>query len=261
MEYRVDEIAKAAGIRVDTVRFYQGKGLIPPPRREGRAALYSERHLETLRRVRDLVSKGFRLDQIKRLMDRDPVGGASGVREAAAESESLLAALVDESVGGRTLTRSELASEAGVPEVLVAAALSAGLVEAIEVDGEERFSEADLEMARAGLAILEAGFPLNELLDLAVHHARSVQGTADRAIELFDRHVRKSGPTAQDDPAITEAFRRLLPLLTRLVAVHFQRTLVTRALDRLSRSGEHQALQAALEATADSELEVACRWR
>jgi DNA-binding transcriptional MerR regulator len=253
----VDEIAKAAGLRVDTVRFYQGKGLIPPPRREGRVAVYSDRHLEALRRIRSLVAKGFRLDQIKRVLD----GEVSGARRPSPESDALLAALVDESVGQRTLTRNELAAEAGVPEVLVSAALSAGLVEAIEIDGEERFSEADLEMARAGLSILEAGFPLNELLDLAVHHARNVRESADRAIDLFDRHVRKAGDGTTDDLEVSEAFRRLLPVLTRLVATHFQRTLVTRALDRLSSKGEHDALRAALEATADSELEVACRWR
>ncbi|MGH0036737.1 MAG: MerR family transcriptional regulator [Myxococcota bacterium] len=257
MNYRVDELAQAAGIRVDTVRFYQGKGLIPPPRREGRVAVYSEAHLERLRRIRDLVAQGFRLDQIKRVLDRQAVQGAG----SGPESDSLLTALVDESVGARTLSRSELASEAGVPEVLVGAALSAGLVEALSIDGEERFSEADLEMARSGLAILEAGFPLNELLDLAVEHARNVQGTTDRAIELFDRHVRKGGDAPDDDASVSDAFRRLLPLLTRLVAVHFQRTLVTRALERLSRSGDNGALEAALRATADSELEVACRWR
>jgi len=259
MNYRVDELAQAAGLRVDTVRFYQGKGLIPPPRREGRTALYDDGHLARLRRIRDLVSQGFRLDQIKRVLER-----ASGRPRGAGEADSLLTALVDEGVGQRTLTRAQLAAEAGVPEVLVGAALSAGLVESLEIDGEERFSEADLEMARAGLAILEAGFPLNELLDLAVAHARHVQEIADGAIELFDRHVRQRPASVEadaDDRAVSDTFRQLLPLVTRLVAVHFQRTLVTRALDRLSESGEQDALRAALEATAASRLEVACRWR
>ncbi len=259
MEYRVDELAHAAGLRVDTIRFYQGKGLIPPPARSGRVALYGEDHLERLRRIRALLSQGFSLAQIKRVLE----GGTDvpGPRPVGGEADSLLTALVDEGVGERTLSRAELAAEAGVPEVLVSAALSAGLVEAIEIDGEQRFGEADLEMARSGLAILEAGFPLNELLDLAVAHARNVQGVADDAIELFDRHVRHRADDAAEDVAISETFRQLLPLVTRLVAVHFQRTLVTRALDRLSTSGEKDALSAALEATAASRLEVACRWR
>ena len=62
-----------------------------------------------------------------------------------------LTALVAESVGERTLSRAELASEAGLPEALIGAILGAGLIVPVEVDGEERFSEADLEMARAGM--------------------------------------------------------------------------------------------------------------
>ena len=73
--------------------------------------------------------------------------------------------------------------------------------------------------------------------------------------------MRKAGPTAGDDAAITEAFQKLLPLVTRLVAVHFQRTLVTRALERLEGKEELAALEAALRATEASRLEVEVTWR
>ena len=60
---------------------------------------------------------------------------------------------------------------------------------------------------------------------------------------------------------IAQAFRSLLPQITRLVALHFQRTLVNRALERLSTSeGEDKVnLERALEATRASRLEV--EWR
>ena len=35
----------------------------------------------------------------------------------------------------------------------------------VVVDGEERFGESEIEMARAGFALLESGFPLQTLLD------------------------------------------------------------------------------------------------
>jgi len=256
MEYRVEELAQAAGVSVDTVRFYQAKGLLPPPRRQGRVALYGEGHCERLRRIRELSGQGFRLDQIRRVLERPaaPAGDRSS-------DDALLEALVDESVGGRTLSRRELAAEAGAPEALVTAAVASGLVEPLVIDGEERFSEADLELARTGLALLESGLPMRELLDLAVGHARHVREVADAGIDLFDDHVRRAGPASGDPEAITAAFRRLLPLVTRLVAVHFQRTLVTRALERLRRSGEDDALEQALSATREGHLEVACRWR
>jgi DNA-binding transcriptional MerR regulator len=45
MEYRIEQLAQAGGVAVDTIRFYQGKGLLEPPRREGRVTWYSESHL------------------------------------------------------------------------------------------------------------------------------------------------------------------------------------------------------------------------
>ena len=254
MEYRVEQLADLAGVRVDTIRFYQGKGLIPSPERRGRTAIYRDEHLEGLRRIRGLLDEGFSLAQIRRLQDREP---ESRRRPGRRQAPDLLQALVEAHVGERTLTRAELAAEAGVPEPLIAAVASAGLMEPVRVDGEERFTEADLEMARAALAILGQGFPLDALLNLSVHHARHVQDVADRGIDLFDDHVRKQ-PDAQPE-AITEAFRQLLPHVTRLVALHFQRTLVNRALERLQASGESTALQQALAATESLRLEVS--WR
>ncbi|MGH0030892.1 MAG: MerR family transcriptional regulator [Myxococcota bacterium] len=252
MEYRVEELARLSGVGVDTLRFYQGRGLLPAPRREGRVAWYDDRHLDRLRRIRSLQEQGFTLAQIRRVIEDDD--GAYG-------AEPLLAALVQEGVGERTLSAAELAAETGVPRVMVRAAVQAGLVEPLVVDGEERFSEADAEMARAGLALLEAGFPLTTLLQHAVGHARHVNDLCDAAIDLFDESVRKSGPTEGDMPAITEVFRSLLPQVTRLVALHFQRTLVTRALNRLEGREELEALEAALAATESARLEVEVAWR
>ena len=52
----------------------------------------------------------------------------------------------------------------GPPEPLLQAVQSAGLMEPTMVAGEERFGEADLQMARTSLSILATGFPLDELL-------------------------------------------------------------------------------------------------
>ncbi|MDJ0850414.1 MAG: MerR family transcriptional regulator [Myxococcota bacterium] len=254
MEYRVEELAGAVGIRVDTLRFYQARGLLSPPGKRGRVAIYGDEHLRRLQRIRELQRDGFTLAQIRRLLDG----------ESAEQDSGLLAALVRERVGERTLTRAELAAEAGVPEVLVRAAETAGLVEPLVIDGEERFGESEVEMARVGLALLEAGFPMQTLLQHAVGHAQHVQQLCDVAIDLFDTYVRheEGAPgEAVDDPTVTAVFQDLMPQITRLVALHFQRTLVNRALNRLRGSEEHDALRAALEATENAHLEVEVKWR
>ena len=249
MEYRVEELARAAGVPVDTLRFYQARGLLPAPRRRGRLAIYDEDHLAQLRRIRELRDGGFKLAQIQRLLSEPP-----------AESSDLLAVLVKESVGRRTVSRAELAAEAGVPEALVQAAQSAGLIEPLVVNGEERFGEPEVELARAGLALLQSGFPVQALLEHAVGHARHVQALCDAAIELFNDHVRKREGQPVDDSAVTAAFQKLMPRVTRLVALHFQRTLVTRALNRLGDNRDYEALDAALNATKNARLDVEVTW-
>ena len=42
MEFRVEELAARSGVRVDTLRFYQARGLLPAPERVGRVAVYGD---------------------------------------------------------------------------------------------------------------------------------------------------------------------------------------------------------------------------
>lgn len=251
MDYRVEELAARAQIPVDTIRFYQSRGLLPPPRRSGRVAIYDDAHLDRLGRIRGLLREGLTLQLIGRVLERE--------QAPPSEPAPLALALVAELVGERTLSAGQLAAEAGIPEALVSAARAAGLVEPIRAGGEERYTEADLRMARAGLALLSAGIPLNELLDLAVRHARATQQIAEQAIDLFDLHVRRRTEAPPDAESVTTMYRQLLPEATRLVALHFQRMIVNRALARLEGSGEAIALREAIAATESSRLEVS--WR
>lgn len=271
MEYRVAELAEAAGVGVDTVRFYQARGLVAMPERRGRFAIYTAEHLERIRRIRALLDSGFSLAQIRQLLvDVDESAGlapnpsAEAPRSAAAQgsaaapdSKSLLDALAAESVKGGTLSRAELAAETGVPEALIGAAVQSGLISPVEIQGEERFPRTDLEMVAAALEILGMGMPLERLLDLAAQHAANVDALAEQAIDLFDDHVRK--PRGEDEESVRRVFERLLPQATQIVALHFQRTIVSRALARLRANGDTSALEKALEVTQAARLEV--QWR
>ena len=131
MEYRVAELAEAAGVGVDTIRFYQTRGLIPAPERRGRFAIYSSDHLGQIRRIRGLLDGGFSLAQIRRLLEGEDVGPASdadtqgaGAPEAP-EDRALLQALADQSVGAGTMSLAELAAETGMPEALVSSVAGA----------------------------------------------------------------------------------------------------------------------------------------
>src|SRR5512133_3111680 len=60
-EYRVDGLAREAGITVRTLRYYQERKLLPPPRREGRIGWYSRAHLTRLRVIGQLLDRGHTL--------------------------------------------------------------------------------------------------------------------------------------------------------------------------------------------------------
>ena len=40
-EYRIDELARLAGATVRNIRVYQDRGLLAPPRRDGRVGIYT----------------------------------------------------------------------------------------------------------------------------------------------------------------------------------------------------------------------------
>jgi len=252
MDYTVGELATASGLSVDTIRYYQSRGLLDPPRREGRRGVYGDSHLQRLRRIRDLASQGLSLDVIGRLLE----SGADSV-------DGRLLQAVEAARSSRQLTLAELSAETGVPEALLRSAEAAGLWGAeAGPDGEARYDESDAELVRLGLAVLESGLPLDRLLAIATEHARNVEATVDKAIDLFNDAVRRS-PDADVD-AIVDTFTKLLPAATSLVALHFRRTLIAAGRTRLAREaaqsggGAAAALATAIEGSSGPRLEL--RW-
>jgi DNA-binding transcriptional MerR regulator len=66
---RIGEIAKQAGLNIQSVRFYERKGLLPmPPRSASGYRRYSERHLETIRFIKRGQNLGFTLNEIGQLL-------------------------------------------------------------------------------------------------------------------------------------------------------------------------------------------------
>lgn len=58
-EYRLEELADASGVSSRNIRAYRERGLLDPPRREGRSSIYDEHHLSQLKTISDLLRRGF----------------------------------------------------------------------------------------------------------------------------------------------------------------------------------------------------------
>ena len=232
MRLRVDELASRAGVSVDTVRFYQTKGLLPPPEREGRTAWYSDGHMERLDRIRSLKDKGFTLAAIRRFVE----GELDRADEALVEA--LVSSAPEPGTDGDLLSRDDLARVTGVPPTLLAAIEREGLLTPRGDEDDPRYSQDDVSAVRAGLALLGAGLPLSELLALARGHDQAMRETADRAVTLFLRFVRDpiradAGDESEAAQKLVDAFRNMLESTTDLVAHHFKRVLIAAAEARL----------------------------
>ncbi|MEU4498597.1 MerR family transcriptional regulator [Streptomyces sp. NBC_00210] len=166
----MEELAKEAGITVRTLRFYRERGLIPPPRREGRIAWYDDHHLARLRTIAALLERGHTLNGIADLATafesgRD-VGDVLGLG-APTEEEPI------------RLTPQELADyfEGEVTPENLAAALDLGY---LATDGDEivHISRRLLEVSSA---LVREGVPLSEVLEVG----RKVRAHADALADLF----------------------------------------------------------------------------
>ena len=229
MEYRIEQLARAAGVAVDTIRFYQGKGLLDAPRREGRVTFYGEGHVERLRRIRELQQQGFTLTVIQRFL--------TGELEP---SDEALVAAVTHPAAPQTLTLAELAERSGVAEPLLVSLQHAGLLVPIEGGDEPLYPADDLEAIAAGMKLIAAGVPIGALMDLGKDYAAAVDRTARQAVDLFDRHVREriqaeGGETEAAERRLLQTFNELLEASGTLVRHHFERTLLRAAREHIEK--------------------------
>ena len=147
--YRASELAAAVGISVQLLRSYQSKGLLPPPRHEGRVAWYGPHHRERLLHIRQLKERGFSLRMIAEALDESP--------------EAPLA-VVDEH---EVLRLSEVAERSGVPVELLRALEASGLLRPHHLAAGDRYSDADVRFVRNVLTLLGVGLSLDDLMRIA----------------------------------------------------------------------------------------------
>jgi DNA-binding transcriptional MerR regulator len=66
----IGQLARAAGVGTDTVRFYERAGLLPQPERTAAGyRMYDEAALKRLRFIKQAQALGFSLDEIKRVLN------------------------------------------------------------------------------------------------------------------------------------------------------------------------------------------------
>ena len=84
-------LAKAAGVGVETVRYYQRRGLLAEPARpHGEVRRYSQDDVNRLKFIRSAQAAGFTLSEIGELIALDRTNDRARVRELAGERVAAL---------------------------------------------------------------------------------------------------------------------------------------------------------------------------
>lgn len=203
----VEQLATRVGMSVRTVRFYAGRGLIPPPRRAGRNGYYGPAHIARLELVRELQAHGFTLSAIEGYLERIP---ESATPQDVALHRTLVAPWMRDLP--ESLTRAELETRTGRTltdgdvEVLVALRV----VEPTPVEDVFRVAPAHLSV---GVQMLELGVPPDAAVAaqrIFAEHARQI---AEEITAVFrDQvwpHYRAIGETPEAISAMVEQFKPL----------------------------------------------------
>lgn len=107
--YKIGEVAKLAGVGIETLRFYEKSGLVDRPSRTASGyRVYGEDILGRLAFIKKAQVLGFTLDDIRELIDHKRAG-ENPCREVRSKVKSRLAEL-DERIRQMKLYRDELAA-------------------------------------------------------------------------------------------------------------------------------------------------------
>jgi MerR family mercuric resistance operon transcriptional regulator len=108
----IGSLAREAGVGVETVRFYQRKGLVAEPPRAGGIRRYDERDADRIRFIKKAQTAGFTLAEIGELIALDATSDRPRARLLAARRIAALDAKIAELNEARAAL-SRLARECG----------------------------------------------------------------------------------------------------------------------------------------------------
>ena len=224
--WRIDDLAQRAGITVDTIRYYQREGLLPPAERAGRANLYSTAHLDRLERIKELQSRRFSLAAIKALLTDEREGMIEGIFGGG---------------GDRTYTLEELLERSGIDAELCHAIRSSGLLREPGEFGRDAYDGDDLDYLRTLAALHDLGMPTPAVVEIARTYAEGIEATQSRIIDLFTTGGALQW-TADELHEFQDVTARnstdILPLAHRLVDYTHQRTIQRLTLGAIQQSAQ-----------------------
>ncbi|MFW0786475.1 MerR family transcriptional regulator [Gordonia sp. CPCC 206044] len=187
-EYRIDDLARAAGTTTRNVRGYQDRGLLPRPVRRGRIAIYTDAHLARLKVINDLLKRGFTIrhisDFLSGIQRGDNLAEVLGLEEVMAEPWS--------TATSTTVAADELKDllNSGNPAHFQRL-IEFGLIEphGPNTDHPDRYTILDQETVTAYGRLVKLGVPLSGILDVHGRLDRQMATVAETVISAGRRGI------------------------------------------------------------------------
>lgn len=186
--FTIDELAAKTGVPSRTIRFYQAKGVLPAPRRDGRVAYYDQSHVERLEVVGKLQDKGLHLRAIRDVVTRRDLDGTA-IQKWLGVGERLGAIAGDTP---QLLTEEELKHFLGDPQPGIIGRLVRHGGIAVEGDGAtRRYLVKSPALLTLGAKLVRAGVQVETALALHDMLQRRLARTADELVEYAAKNVGK----------------------------------------------------------------------
>ncbi|WP_344973446.1 MerR family transcriptional regulator [Salinactinospora qingdaonensis] len=231
-EYRIDDLAHAAGLPVRTVRYYRERRLLPPPRREGRVGYYNDAHLARLRLISRLLDRGHTLDGVSELLTAWEKG--RGVAELLGLESAVAEPWADTTPVHLSWEELSRAYAGQVDEATLRRAQELGYVR-VDDDGGG-LTHLNRRLLASSSALVNEGIPLTAILDASQTVQRRVDDLATLFVDLVRRHILTdtAQPRSAEEVAhLSATAQRLRPLAESTVLGEFERAMDRRMNEEL----------------------------
>lgn len=215
-EYRIDELARLAETTVRNVRVYQDRGLLAPPRREGRVGIYSEAHLARLRLIGQLLRRGYTFANIGEMFQVWERGG--DLSDILGFESAIGDAWSDEIADYLTLSDLKELFGKGVTQKTIKRSLELNV---LERDGL-RFRVPSPRLLHAGIELVKLGMSVDSVLDIAENLRDKVGGVAEHMVRrvadhILAEHVPDTLVESEEIAEMAELIRQVRPLAQQAV--------------------------------------------
>jgi DNA-binding transcriptional MerR regulator len=213
-EYRIDDLARLAGTTTRNIRVYRDRGLLHPPLRVGRIALFNDTHLTRLRLITSMLDRGYNIAHVREMITAweqgKDLGDVLGLETAiagtwAAEKPQTMAI-----AEAKRLIDDESAFDRLV---------GSGLIR-IEQDGQDA-TLVRPKLIEAFNDVRQYGITIDKLIDIHERVLPLVDQISSILVQAGAEHVQdhiKPGVALPDDTEVAELITMLVQFRTQAVA-------------------------------------------